>query len=144
MEIERSRLGVTHPDRSRTLSEMRGFLEGVDWFHRQRGEQLLVVLIPDEFQVNDRLWADLLAEDPEPDRFRRDWPQETILEYCRSKGISCLDLLPILRQAEAQARTYRPRDTHWNLRGNRVAGESLGLRVAEMSQNRPRKPAPSE
>ncbi|MFP6640200.1 MAG: hypothetical protein VCC04_08150, partial [Myxococcota bacterium] len=135
MEIERSRIGVTRPDRSRTESKMRAFLEGVDWFHRQRGEELLIVLIPDEFQVNDRLWLDLLAEESEPDRFRRDWPQQTILEHCHSRGIACLDLLPVLRRTEARGRTYKPRDTHWNLRGNRAAGESLGQRLVEMLQN---------
>lgn len=34
--------------------------------HRQAGDKLLLVLIPDEYQVNDELWDELLrrVEDP--------------------------------------------------------------------------------
>jgi hypothetical protein len=39
--------------------------------------------------------------------------------------VRVLDLLPALRAAERESRTYHLRDTHWNAHGNRVAGREL-------------------
>ncbi len=37
----------------------------------------------------------------------------------------CVDPLPQLREAEPTGRTYALRDAHWNVRGNRIAGQLL-------------------
>ena len=42
-----------------------------------------------------------------------------------------LDLLPVLREAEREARTHHLRDTHWNAHGNRVAGRELARALLE-------------
>ena len=82
-------------------------------------------MIPDEFQVNDALYETLLARSERPDAYDRDMPQRLLREYAAAKGIPMLDLLPVLRAAEVDGRTYHLRDTHWNARGNRVAGEAI-------------------
>ena len=88
----------------------------------------VVMLIPDEFQLNDRVWqtvCDRLGRQS----FDRDHPQERITSWLKEQGIPCLDLLPVFRAVpplpDGQRHLYHLRDTHINARGNRVAGEAL-------------------
>jgi hypothetical protein len=75
--------------------------------------------------VNDELYEKLLATSRDASVYDRDHPQKQIVEWCRRNGVRVLNLLPALRQAERGGRTYHLRDTHWNARGNRAAGEAL-------------------
>ncbi len=102
------------------------------------GGRVLVALLPDEFQVNDALWREVRTtfglRESDYDRFR---PQRELADFCAAQGIACVDLLPALRAAEGEARTYLPRDTHWNTRGNRVAAGEV---AAALAQALPAKP----
>lgn len=95
---------------------------------------ILVMLIPDEFQVEDTVWQSVLSSAPDA-TLERDRPQRILLPWFERNGIPCLDLLPVLRQtpplADGRLHLYHLRDTHFNARGNQVAGEALAkfLRV---------------
>ncbi len=89
--------------------------------------RICVLLIPDEFQVEDALWEAVLwsaGRDLERDR-----PQRLLTGWLARQGIPCLDLLPVLRAVppleDGRRHLYHLRDTHFNARGNRVAGEAL-------------------
>jgi len=88
---------------------------------------LVFVLIPDEFQVEDPLWEEILKTCS--DRLHRDLPQQRILAWLAPRGVPCLDLLPALRslpvEADGLRHAYHLQDTHFNARGNRRAGEAL-------------------
>ena len=88
-------------------------------------ESLLVVLIPDEFQVNDGLYKTILKSKKNPGSYDRDYPQKQILEYCGHNNIKVLDLLDTLREHQKSGRVYHLQDTHWNSRGNKIAGEAI-------------------
>lgn len=94
-----------------------------------RGTRLLFMLIPDEFQVEDPLWNEILSNlsGHIPDRDR---PQRFVTDWLRANGIPFLDLLPVLRAvpplADGKRHLYHLRDTHFNSRGNAIAGEALG------------------
>lgn len=83
-----------------------------------------VVLIPDEFQVEDAIWDQVATPDLE-----RDFPQQTIGAWLRAEGIPTLDLLPTFRAfapgPDGRRHLYHLRDTHWNRRGNALAGAEL-------------------
>jgi hypothetical protein len=130
-EIERGALEFCRAGARETEESYRGFFEGLDYFRDRLGDRLFVILIPDSLQVNDEIWRTLLAGAKEPKAYDRDLPQKRIGAFCRDKGIRLLDLLEPLRQAEAGGRTYHLLDTHWNARGNRIAGEALGHALAE-------------
>jgi hypothetical protein len=122
LEIERARLRVLDPDQ-----DFEPFFEALDVFHATLGPRLALVVIPDEFQVNDSLFEQL-----EGTLAHRDLPQQRIQAWANARAVPTLDLLPALRAAEADGRTYHLRDTHWNARGNRVAGEALGRFLLEL------------
>ena len=89
---------------------------------------LAVMLIPDEFQVEDAVWEDVRS-DPRGTSLDRDHPQKVLLPWLEEHGFLVLDLLPALRSvpplADGRRHLYHLRDSHFNARGNRVAGEAL-------------------
>ncbi len=103
----------------RSIDEMLGML----------GEKpFCVMLIPDQYQVDDGLW-DRIARVLGRSDLDRDEPQRMIGAWLRRRGISYLDLLPSLRErppmADGERHLYHLRDTHFNARGNAVAGKAL-------------------
>ena len=87
-----------------------------------------VMLIPSEFQVEDRLWETATAPRDGKDLDRGE-PQRSLVAALDAAGIPCLDLLPQLLDtaplADGDRHLYRPCDTHFSVRGNRVAAEAL-------------------
>ena len=87
---------------------------------------LSVMLIPDEFQVEDALWEQIShrIEASQGRPLDRDRPQELLNAWLTEQGFPYLDLLPILREVPAledgRRHLYHARDTHWNANGNRV------------------------
>ncbi len=129
--IELRRMEVSNVQDRDVARRWSAFTRGLEAFHEVVGERLLVMLIPDVFQVDDALYDELRARSPEVASYPRFLPQERLLALCRQRGMHCLDLLPALRAAESEGRTYHPRDTHWNALGNRVAGERLADALLE-------------
>ncbi len=86
-----------------------------------------LVIIPDEIQVDPSVRAEALRRlGRERDRFDWDRPQRVLLDLAARLQVPALDLLPILRAAHrADSTLYFPNDTHWNVRGNRIAGTAL-------------------
>ncbi len=90
---------------------------------RRHGVPVAFVLIPDEFQVNSAV-LDNALRDAKMERATcdLDLPQRRLRAFCAARAVPCLDLLPAFRQATD---TYAPRDTHWNVRGNRLAAAEI-------------------
>ncbi|MHC5212354.1 MAG: hypothetical protein ACYTG2_16690 [Planctomycetota bacterium] len=87
-----------------------------------------VMLIPDEFQVEDDVWA-LATDVPGGESMQRDLPQRVLGGWLAERGIPTLDLLPVLRAVppleDGRRHLYHLRDTHFNARGNAVTGRAL-------------------
>ncbi|HZJ72480.1 MAG TPA: hypothetical protein VFF36_16215, partial [Planctomycetota bacterium] len=61
-----------------------------------------VMLIPEEFQVEDDVWA-LVAAGADSDALDRDLPQRLLGQWLAKQDIPCLDLLPALRAVPPMA-----------------------------------------
>ena len=92
-----------------------------------------VMLIPDEFQVEENLWSDV-AEFHANLELDRTLPQRLAIEHCDGIGVPYLDLLPAMLEVEPGAdgrrHLYHLRDTHLNTNGNRLVGDLLAAFVA--------------
>ncbi|TVM19354.1 hypothetical protein DPQ33_03060 [Oceanidesulfovibrio indonesiensis] len=128
---ELQRLVFCQPERDNIQRIYRMYFNALETFRKRVGPGFIMVLAPDEFQVNDALWEKLMSMVDDPSEYDRDYPQKRVVEYCREKGIPYLDLLPLLREAEKEQRTYHLRDTHWNAWGNEIAGEAIADRILE-------------
>ncbi len=125
LDIERRRAAVLDPGDERTRRQLERTLEVIRRWNAELGPRLLLLVIPDEMQVNDTLWDRVRGSLDGGARFDRDFPQREIHRLCVERGIDCLDILPALREAEAGGRTYHLQDTHPNTRGNAVIGGRL-------------------
>ncbi|MFM9996616.1 MAG: hypothetical protein ACKVU4_12550 [Phycisphaerales bacterium] len=89
--------------------------------------RLCFVLIPDALQVEDALFTRVQAQFAAP--LRRDAIQQRIVAGLEQRGLPCLDLLPRLLAApplaDGERHCFHRGDTHFNARGNAIAGESL-------------------
>lgn len=90
---------------------------------RQRRVPVALVLIPDEFQVNPAVLAEAIERGDLKDAdLDLEYPQKRLTQFCADHKVPCLDLLPAFT---GKADTYAVRDTHWNVRGNRLAAAQL-------------------
>ena len=92
----------------------------------RNGIQLIVMLIPDEVQLDSELRnrvLDKLNIDKKEMDF--DLPNKLLGDELRSRHIRYLDLLEPFRLQSQFTRLYKPRDTHWNIAGNQLAAEVL-------------------
>ncbi|ODS84448.1 MAG: hypothetical protein ABS46_03460 [Cytophagaceae bacterium SCN 52-12] len=109
------------------LADALYFLGKADKICRSRNTRLLVCIFPDESQVNPELQRSVIRQltasgiDPDWDNSR---PNRRLSEELAKMGIPHIDLLPLF-EGEKDSACYVPRDTHWNLYGNRLAGSYL-------------------
>lgn len=96
-----------------------------------------VMLIPDEYQVEDGLWQAILDAEGRP-KWERQRPSRVIRTWLQQERIPHVDLLPRLRALPVDERgkrnAYLLRDTHFNVLGNQVAAEGLAELVRELRQ----------
>lgn len=103
------------------LGTMKGICE-------KKGIKFVVVILPDEIQVNESLQAVIRSKyhpSPENGRWKIDQPNRMLTERLTSLGIDTLDLYPYFVKESARQNLYKPRDTHWNKAGNQLAADVL-------------------
>jgi SGNH hydrolase-like domain, acetyltransferase AlgX len=128
-EVEARRLAVclktTSPSIEKKWRSACNDLEAIVQSCRRRQVALRIVLIPDEFQVNELVLRDALAEAGlTPEQVDLDGPQRRLQAFFAERGVPCLDLLPAFRKVP---NTYAPCDTHWNVAGNHLAAREIAL-----------------
>ena len=92
----------------------------------QRGISLVVVVIPDEVQVNEELKQGVIAAYGSRAQFldfKR--PNTRLAEKFRENAIDYIDLLDNFADVSKKVRLYKPNDTHWNILGNRMAANII-------------------
>lgn len=133
-EIEARRMEICRRDLD---AEFEQLLDDVGWtlvaFDHEvtaSGGRFLVMLIPDEFQVDPAVREDVMVSaGTSADDYDLARPQRRLGEWLGAHGIETLDLLPAFAEIGASRRLYNLRDTHWNRDGNRLAAELLAARL---------------
>jgi hypothetical protein len=126
-EVEARRLAVclkaTSAAMEKKWQQAIGELERIAASCRQRDVPLAVVLIPDEFQVNETVLAEAMVEAGlTREQLDLEGPQRRLAALFQARHVPCLDLLPALRERPS---TYAPCDTHWNVTGNHLAAGAI-------------------
>ena len=122
--------------RSKNFRDTENFRNNFDYsvaFVRQikeicdrRGIELLVVLIPDELQIDNQLRMAVIKDlDANPADFDFSLPNQLLAEEFARHNINYIDLLDDFRSASVEKRLYKPQDTHWNIAGNELAAEII-------------------
>lgn len=130
LRIEFERLQVCHPRPPRHITH------GFDVTERlllelkaelaRRGVELVVLLIPDEVQVDPAvLRKALAAHGGSAADYDLELPQKRLSAFMRKSDIAFVDPLPELRERAQREPVYWPMDTHWNEAGCDVAARAL-------------------
>jgi len=95
------------------------------------GAELVVLLIPDEFQFDDALFDEAIRDRGlDRDAYDLDRPQRELARLLSAHGTRFLDLLPVFRAHVDEGPFFRRSGTHWNVAGNRLAAAELAAFLA--------------
>jgi hypothetical protein len=125
MIAHRARVYQTTWERFQTvLDDMVASLDKMAQLCDRSGARFTVVLIPEETQIDPGLQRALVERHSfirlETTDFKR--PNRELRRRLSELGIDVLDLYQPFLEASKHTRLYKPRDTHWNIAGNRLAG----------------------
>ncbi|MHC4873176.1 MAG: hypothetical protein ACYTFY_15140 [Planctomycetota bacterium] len=127
LNIEKKRMDVCLKQYNKSLNyKWERLKEIMLEINMKNNGKVLFVLIPDEFQVNDTLWAELYADNVhKEDEYDRFYPQKHLAKFCKSNKLRVLDLLAGMREVEKTGRTYKLQDTHWSVYGHITAAKLI-------------------
>lgn len=103
-------------------------LKAIQAWCRLRKAEMVVILMPDEIQVNPQLkervrqmYFSHLQRLPYNLDFANDWMHQQL----KKAGMPYIDLLEPFRKKAQHQVLYRPNDSHWNIAGNALAAQIL-------------------
>lgn len=109
----------------RVVRVLRELSESVE----QVGARLIVMMIPDEYQVSPDVAAMAAGAQGRPlSDYDLLLPQRALAAALAGEGIEAVDLLPAFRATRGPL--YVPRDTHWNRAGHALASDALAAILA--------------
>ena len=96
------------------------------------GANLVVVLAPSNFQIDDQAWRWLIPGDSrERRRYDQQAPNRRLAAIADRQGLRMLDLLPAIRAAhDSGAQLYYPADGHWTSAGHAFAAQQVAAYLA--------------
>ncbi len=99
---------------------------------KEHGARLVVLLIPDEHQLDDAL-LDALAKEQNTtrDNYDIERPQRRLRAMCAQEGVICVDPLDALRERARVEPMFNVRETHMNDLGHAVLAEFVLRALAE-------------
>lgn len=111
-------------------------LTGIKQLCDERKIALAVVLIPDQMQVDQtlqaRVWK-LKEVNSKPEDFDFELPNRLLAARLKQQDIAVIDLLAEFGRVGRETVLYKPRDTHWNIAGNRLAAEAIAGELAHVA-----------
>jgi lysophospholipase L1-like esterase len=99
-----------------------------------KGIPVIVVLLPDENQINPAL-QDIILKDDDRARYDFGMPQSMLADLFAARGIPTIDLLPAFL---ADPRCLYMNDTHWTPEGHRLAAEFIADKAIHAIQKKSR------
>jgi hypothetical protein len=89
-----------------------------------RDVQLLVVILPTQYQVHEELWVHHFTTfGLNPADYDLEQPQRILKEFCESRGIAYVDVLPAMRKRAQSERLFYPIASYMTPAGHRLVAE---------------------
>jgi len=106
----------------RTRQTLAGFKQVTE----ERGGKLVLVLVPDHIQVDQRLREEFLSARGDTEtRFDFELPQRLFKQWGEANGVTTVDLLPAFREATRVEPLYFETDLHLTAAGHRCVANGL-------------------
>jgi len=130
LQIEKEAIWIAEKKNKQRLTDLfyrnaKGLDNFKEWC-RARNIELLIVMFPDQFQVDNSLRAKLMEQyGIKAESLDLSFPNKLLFDYCRKNEIRCLDLLDDFQKEARSKQLYKINDTHWNSEGNRLTAEII-------------------
>jgi|WetSurMetagenome_2_1015567.scaffolds.fasta_scaffold90252_2 hypothetical protein len=129
IERDRSFIFIAGNERFlRLLDDASYYLQQIQAICSKKGIQFLVVIIPDELQVNSDLQTEVRTAfypNLKSEQWNTTLPNRLLAEKLSRAGIECLDLFEAFEKESKHKPLYRKYDTHWNIAGNQFASDLI-------------------
>jgi hypothetical protein len=129
LEIEKERsfiFSTESKDSTRFFDAAVDSLKQIGDVCKQNGIKLVVVIIPDEIQINSSLETEVKRQlSVKDEKWDITLPNERLAKELNAMGVDYLDLYPNFLKKSQEQPLYRPRDTHWNIAGNQFAANII-------------------
>ncbi|MPR32526.1 alginate O-acetyltransferase AlgX-related protein [Salmonirosea aquatica] len=110
----------------RHVQDALSYLHKINNLCKRRGIKLVVALLPDEMQVNTDLQKRVLAKGTlAAAAWDNEQPNRVLRQELEKANVPVVDLLNEFVARRQGPPLYIPNDSHWNIKGNRVAAASL-------------------
>ncbi|MAE69617.1 MAG: hypothetical protein CME06_04005 [Gemmatimonadetes bacterium] len=133
LAMEHSRSSIYLIDDAKFPVDLENALYYLDHIHtlcKNNDMEMMVVIIPDEMQVNRELMEDVM-DTYYPDLGLDEWdislPNRKLHSALDALGIDNLDLYDAY--STSSDRLYLPRNSHWNIAGNQLAADTIQERI---------------
>jgi hypothetical protein len=110
------------------------YLSQIQTICNEQNIDFIVVIIPDELQLNQDLQREVRDKFyPNIDTQKWDitFPNRSLANRLDKLGIYNLDLYEHFAQNASSRRLYKPRDSHWNIEGNRLAADLITRHIQD-------------
>ncbi len=132
MEICRKDLPLTHPEIWKTTAQL---LDGLARVAENYNASYVMVIHPDQFQVEPRIIEAMQETQAiKLNEFDFQQPQRLLLEYCRDRGIACLDLLSTFRKHGGDGQLYAPNGQQYSEAGHQLVAREIGRFLSTLRQ----------
>jgi hypothetical protein len=95
--------------------------------------KFIVVVAPDEIQINDTLRQEVIKDYYSKSRNKWDntLPIAVLTGGLSKLGITYINLYPYFKEKSGE-RLYKPQDSHWNIAGNKLAAGIMQKNIAKL------------
>jgi hypothetical protein len=136
IEAGRSKKFIRGDKRSaRSVDIAFAYLEKIHELCKARGIKLVVVLIPDELQINQDLQRSVrekFHQRVDPSDWDITLPNRAMAGRLSRSAIDYIDLYDSFIVASAKMALYKPRNTHWNIAGNQLAARVITPHIEKL------------
>lgn len=130
LRIEKARLYFFEKRQMDTFNKSWNHNSGVlskiiNWCN-QRKVALVIVIIPDQLQIDQKLRRILLEKfNISEDSIDLYYPNRQLINFLKERNVHYLDLTKPMQEAAKSKTLYLLRDTHWNYAGHELAGNMI-------------------
>ncbi|MGK7899845.1 MAG: hypothetical protein AB4352_00250 [Hormoscilla sp.] len=112
-----------------------GYLRKIKEICDAQNIKLMVVIIPDELQVNEE-WQSQVIQALNSNRANFDFtlPNRLLSRELESENIAYIDMLSEFKSVSRSQIVYKPQDSHWNIAGNELAAEMIYKYLSEKAE----------
>ena len=99
------------------------YLNQINAICKKKGIEFVIVLIPDELQINPQLQQEVIKRfypEIKEGTWQTTLPNQKLIAELAERKIDYLDLYQHFAERPTE-QLYRPRDSHWNIAGNNLA-----------------------